>query len=116
MDNGSCLQKTKRLLMNYRMMLHMSMMKGTCDNRRLLMLIINAMEELKKVSLLSSKHEKMYWILFYTYLTPREPMSMDEVIEMINKLHGAMSRDSYYRLKRLAIRMLSGLIFRQIPG
>jgi hypothetical protein len=50
--------------------------------------------------------EKLYWVIYITYMTDRQPGDVYEILGEIANSHEAISRRTYFRLKGLAIRML----------
>jgi len=50
--------------------------------------------------------EKLYWIIYFTYMTERQPSDIDEILSGIATKCGNIPRSSYYRLRLRAIAML----------
>ena len=50
--------------------------------------------------------EKLYWIVYASYLTDKQPIDVDEILSEIAKNHGHIPRRSYFRLRGRAIQML----------
>lgn len=66
------------------------------------------------VELLRSKHkfgETFYWVLYYTYLSPQELKSVQEVIETLRPHISYISYRTYYRHRREAIEALSSVLW-----
>jgi hypothetical protein len=59
-------------------------------------------------ALLSNKlvGEKLYWVIFITYLTERQPGGVDEILDRIAQNHEPIPRRTYFRLKKRAIGFL----------
>ena len=50
--------------------------------------------------------EKLYWIVFVTYMTDRQPCDIDEILSDIAIKHMPIPRRTYFRLRGRAIQML----------
>lgn len=62
------------------------------------------------VNIIRANHpsgESFYWLLYYTYLSPTQLHSVDEVIENIRSQVRFMSRRTYYRMREEAITTLA---------
>lgn len=66
------------------------------------------------VSLLRSKHkygEIYYWILYYSFLSPQQYRSADEIVEQLRPHIRDISYRTYYRRRRDAIDALSSILW-----
>lgn len=66
------------------------------------------------IELMRTKHykgEEHYWILYYTYLSPQLNGSVDDIVELLYSHIRDISRRTYYRKRREAIGVLSGLLW-----
>ena len=66
------------------------------------------------VSLLRSKHkngEALYWVLYYTYLSPQELENVDEIIEQLRPHMHDISYRTYYRRRKEAVYTLSTILW-----
>lgn len=50
--------------------------------------------------------EKLYWIIFASYMTERQPGDVVEILSDIAEKHGYIPRSTYFRLRERAIRMM----------
>ncbi|MCL2188678.1 MAG: hypothetical protein FWC16_04760 [Defluviitaleaceae bacterium] len=50
--------------------------------------------------------EKLYWIIFASYLTDRQPCDVDEILSDIARLYQSIPRRTYFRLKARAIEIM----------
>ena len=50
--------------------------------------------------------EKLYWIIFASYLTDRQPCDVEEILSDIARLYEAIPRRTYFRLKARAIEIM----------
>ena len=50
--------------------------------------------------------EKLYWIIYASYLTDRQPIDVGEILDYIAQEHESIPRRTYFRLKVRAIQML----------
>jgi len=50
--------------------------------------------------------EKLYWIIYASYLTDRQPVDVGEILDHIAEKHGHIPRSTYFRLKGRAIGMM----------
>ena len=50
--------------------------------------------------------EKLYWIIYASFMTGRQPGNVDEILLNIAQKHGHIPRRTYFRLKNRAIRMM----------
>lgn len=60
--------------------------------------------------------EKYYWVLYHTYLSPKEYESINEILETIKKIPAfkrlkKFSKATYYRIKRDAVGELSSILW-----
>ena len=66
------------------------------------------------VSLLRSKHkngEALYWVLYYTYLSPQKLENVDEIIEQLRPHMHDISYRTYYRRRKEAVYTLSTILW-----
>lgn len=66
------------------------------------------------VELLRSKHkngESYYWILYYTFLSPQQLYSVDEILEKLQPHIRHISFRTYYRKRQEAIDALGGVLW-----
>lgn len=66
------------------------------------------------VELLREKHkngETYYWVLYYTYLSPQEPISTMDIIETLRPHLKFISYRTYYRFRDEAIEALSHVLW-----
>lgn len=66
------------------------------------------------VSLLRSKHkygEIYYWILYYSFLSPQQYRSADEIVEQLRPHIRDISYRTYYRRRKDAIDALSSILW-----
>jgi len=54
--------------------------------------------------------EKLYWIIYATYLSGRQPADVDEIMGYIAGKYKHVPRRTYFRLKRKAIQMLEACL------
>ena len=50
--------------------------------------------------------EKLYWIIYATYMTDKQPIDIDEILDYIAKNHQPVPRRTYFRLRGRAINLL----------
>lgn len=82
--------------------------KSVARSRNMLHIIDNAVE------LLRNKHKKgemYYWILYYTYLSPQEIQSVDEIVYKLSDYIKDISKRTYYRKKNEAVMQLGVLLW-----
>lgn len=82
--------------------------QGIERSYRMLQLLDSAIDTLR------NKHksgEEYYWILYYTYLSPREFSNTDEILEMLRPYIHDISHRTYYRKRKEAINVLSSLLW-----
>lgn len=66
------------------------------------------------VELLRSKHkngESYYWILYYTFLSPQQLRSVEEIIEKLQPHIRNISFRTYYRKRQEAVEALSSVLW-----
>lgn len=66
------------------------------------------------IDVLRKKHksgEDLYWILYYTYLTPKKPRNANEVIDRLQAHIRDISYRTYYRRRQDAIEALSSILW-----
>ena len=54
--------------------------------------------------------EKLYWIVYASYMTEQQPDSVDEILSEIARKYKAIPRRTYFRLKIRAVKMLDDLL------
>ncbi len=54
--------------------------------------------------------EQYYWILYYTYLSPKKPECTDEILELLADQGFAVPRRTYYRKRKEAVETLAVLV------
>lgn len=54
--------------------------------------------------------EKLFWIIYSSYMTNNQPDSVDEILSDIAQKYKPIPRRSYFRLKERAIEMLDELL------
>jgi hypothetical protein len=64
--------------------------------------IVNALRSNKLLG------EKLYWIIYISYMTDREPHNIEEILSGIAQKHEYIPRRTYFRLKSRAIKMMDG--------
>lgn len=82
--------------------------KSIARSRNMLRIIDNAVDLLRK------KHkngEIYYWILYYTYLSPQEMESVDEIVEKLTEYTRDISRRTYFRKRNEAVTQLGRLLW-----
>ena len=57
------------------------------------------------------KGELYYWILYYTYLCPQEPDTINEVLIQLEKHFQPMSIRTYYSRREEAVEVLSSILW-----
>lgn len=65
-------------------------------------------------SLLREKHkngEELYWILYYTYLSPQKLDNLDEILEQLQPHIHDISYRTYYRRRKEAVYTLSTILW-----
>jgi len=50
--------------------------------------------------------EKLYWIIYASYMTDRQPGDVEEILSDIAQKHRRIPRSTYFRLRERAIRMM----------
>lgn len=66
------------------------------------------------VSLLREKYrngEECYWVLYYTYLSPQQMGTIDEIVGKLSEFFLDFSRSTYYRRKNEGINQLGNLLW-----
>ena len=66
------------------------------------------------VTLLRSKHkdgESLYWVLYYTYLSPQRLENVNEILEQIKPHIHDISFRTYYRRRKEAVHVLSSILW-----
>lgn len=54
--------------------------------------------------------EQYYWILYYTYLSPKKPECTDEILELLSARGYAIPRRTYFRRRKEAVETLAVLV------
>ena len=54
--------------------------------------------------------EQYYWILYYTYLSPKKPECTDEILDLLANQGFAVPRRTYYRKRKEAVETLAVLV------
>ena len=49
---------------------------------------------------------KLYWVIFATFMTDKQPLDIDEILAVIDAKYEHIPRRTYFRLKKRAIEML----------
>ena len=66
------------------------------------------------VNIMRNKHkhgETYYWLLYYSYLSPQQYQSVDEIIEMLKPHISDISQRTFFRRRRNAIEALSSILW-----
>lgn len=66
------------------------------------------------VNIMRNKHkngEMYYWLLYYSYLSPQQYQSVDEIIEMLRPHISDISQRTFFRRRRNAIEVLSSILW-----
>lgn len=66
------------------------------------------------VNLLRARHkngEEYYWILYYSYLSPRQLPNVDEIVTQLCPHIRDISRATYYRKREKAVEALSSILW-----
>lgn len=66
------------------------------------------------VNIMRNKHkngEMYYWLLYYSYLSPQQYRSVDEIIEMLKSHISDISQRTFFRRRRNAIEALSSILW-----
>ena len=66
------------------------------------------------VNIMRNKHkngEMYYWLLYYSYLSPLQYQSVDEIIEMLKPHISDISQRTFFRRRRNAIEALSSILW-----
>lgn len=77
-------------------------------SRKMLSLIDSAL------GIMRAKHKRgelYYWILYYTYISPQEYGSADQIIKLLNKQFKNMSLRTYYLLRKNAIEAFGAILW-----
>ena len=84
---------------------HANTMKRTA---RMLELIDKAAQLIKNHN---SEGETAYWILYHAYFSPQKSKSLDEIIINIQTHVPFMTRDTYFKQRKKAIRLFSSVLW-----
>jgi len=69
---------------------------------------INFTKELTEVLFNDKKlGKKLYWVIYLTYMTKRQPEGIEEILENIPEKIGRIPRSSYFRLRGRALEILN---------
>ena len=66
------------------------------------------------VNIMRNKHkhgEMYYWLLYYSYLSPQQYRSVDEIIEMIRPRVSDISERTFFRRRKNAVEALSSILW-----
>ena len=66
------------------------------------------------VNIMRNKHkngEMYYWLLYYSYLSPQQYQSVDEIIEMLKPHISDISQRTFFRRRKDAINALSSILW-----
>ena len=66
------------------------------------------------INIMRNKHkhgEKYYWLLYYSYLSPQQYQSVDEIIEMVRPHISDISQRTFFRRRKDAIEALSSILW-----
>lgn len=66
------------------------------------------------VNIMRNKHkcgEMYYWLLYYSYLSPQQYRSVDEIIEMLRPHISDISQRTFFRRRKDAINALSSILW-----
>ena len=66
------------------------------------------------VNIMRNKHkygEMYYWLLYYSYLSPQQYRSVDEIIEMLRPHISDISQRTFFRRRKNAIEALSSILW-----
>ncbi|MGN0452424.1 MAG: hypothetical protein ACI4GZ_01330 [Ruminococcus sp.] len=66
------------------------------------------------INIMRNKHkhgEKYYWLLYYSYLSPQQYQSVDEIIEMLRPHISDISQRTFFRRRKDAIEALSSILW-----
>lgn len=77
-------------------------------SRRMMQLVNSA------IDLMRQKHKKgelYYWILYYKYMCPQEPSTVNEVLILLEKHFQPMSVRTYYSRREEAVQILSNILW-----
>ena len=84
---------------------HANTMKRTA---RMLELIDKAAQLIKNHN---SEGETAYWILYHSYFSPQKSKSLDEIIITIQTHVPFMTRDTYFKQRKKAIKLFSSVLW-----
>jgi len=84
-------------------------MRSLERNKKMLQMIEKAVEVLKASPVLG---EEYYWILYYTYLSPKVYQSIDDIVDNVNNnTNNFISKQTYFRHRKEAISKLSTILW-----
>lgn len=66
------------------------------------------------INILRNKHkhgEMYYWLLYYSYLSPQQYRSVDEIIELLRPHIADISQRTFFRRRKDAINALSSILW-----
>jgi len=84
---------------------HANSMKRTAEMLKLIDSAIHLIREN------NSEGETFYWILYYAYLSPLKLNSVDEILDRIQMHIQHITRDTYFRYRRKAIKVFSSVLW-----
>jgi len=84
---------------------HANSMKRTAEMLRLIDTATHLIREN------NSEGETFYWILYYTYISPLKLNSTDEIVERIQMHIPYVTKDTYYRHRKRAIKTFSSVLW-----
>jgi hypothetical protein len=58
--------------------------------------------------------EKLYWIIYVSYMTEKQPSDVDEILSVIAQKYKHIPRRTYFRLKGRAIKIMDNLLKEQL--
>ena len=84
---------------------HANGMKRTAEMLKLIDVAVQLIREN------NSEGESFYWILYYTYFSSQKLNSVDEIIDRVKMHIPYITRDTYYRHRRRAIKTFSSVLW-----
>jgi len=57
--------------------------------------------------------EKLYWIIYSSYMTDKQPCDVDEILSGIAQKHEYIPRRTYFRLRARAIKMMDAYLIQK---
>lgn len=77
-------------------------------SNKMLTLLKNAVEMLR---IKHKNGEVYYWVLYYTFLSPQQFRSVEEIVEQLRHHMRDISLPTYYRVRKRAVEALSSLLW-----